>query len=74
MGLNHLPSGKFAANGVWLAVQVIAHNLARCPTSAVLFSALSKSERRLQPYFPGSMPLRRKRRPDLRRRTLLPNS
>ena len=29
VGLNHLPSGRFAANGAWLAVQVIAHNLAR---------------------------------------------
>jgi hypothetical protein len=29
VALNHLPSGKFAANGAWLAVQVIAHNLAR---------------------------------------------
>ncbi|MBF6607047.1 MAG: IS1380 family transposase [Chloroflexi bacterium] len=29
MGLNHLPSGKFAANAAWLAVQVLAHNLAR---------------------------------------------
>ena len=29
VGLNHLPTGKFAANGAWLAVQVIAHNLAR---------------------------------------------
>lgn len=29
MGLNHLPSGRFAANGAWLAVQVLAHNLAR---------------------------------------------
>jgi hypothetical protein len=29
VGLNHLPSGKFAANGAWFAVQVIAHNLAR---------------------------------------------
>ncbi len=29
MALNHLPSGKFAANGAWLAVQVMAHNLAR---------------------------------------------
>ncbi len=29
MGLNHLPSGKFAANAAWLAVQVIAHNTAR---------------------------------------------
>jgi hypothetical protein len=29
MGLNHLPSGRFAANAAWLVVQVIAHNLAR---------------------------------------------
>jgi Transposase DDE domain group 1 len=29
VGLNHLPSGSFGANGAWLAVQVIAHNLAR---------------------------------------------
>ena len=29
VGLNHLPSGHFPANGAWLAVQVIAHNLAR---------------------------------------------
>jgi hypothetical protein len=29
VALNHLPSGRFAAKGAWLAVQVIAHNLAR---------------------------------------------
>ena len=29
VGLNHLPSGRFAANGAWLAVQAMAHNLAR---------------------------------------------
>jgi hypothetical protein len=29
LGLNHLPSAKFAANGAWLPIQVIAHNLAR---------------------------------------------
>ena len=29
VGLNHLPSGRFAANAAWLAVQVIAYNLAR---------------------------------------------
>jgi len=29
MGLNHLPAAKFAANAAWLAVQVMAHNLAR---------------------------------------------
>ena len=27
VGLNHLPSGRFAANGAWLAVQAMAHNL-----------------------------------------------
>ena len=32
VGLNHLPSGRFAANGAWLAVQVLAHNLARWTT------------------------------------------
>ena len=29
VGLNHMPSGRFAANGAWLEVQVMAHNLAR---------------------------------------------
>ena len=32
VGLNHLPSGRFLANAAWLAVQVIAHNLARWTT------------------------------------------
>ena len=27
VGLNHLPSGRFAANAAWLAIQVMAHNL-----------------------------------------------
>ena len=27
VGLNHLPSGRFAANAAWLAVPVMAHNL-----------------------------------------------
>jgi hypothetical protein len=27
VALNHLPSGRFAANAAWLALQVIAHNL-----------------------------------------------
>ena len=29
VGLNHMPSGRFAANGAWLALQAMAHNLAR---------------------------------------------
>ena len=32
VGLNHLPSGRFPANAAWLAVQVMAQNLARWTT------------------------------------------
>ena len=32
VGLNNLPSGRFPANAAWLAVQVMAHNLARWTT------------------------------------------
>lgn len=33
VGLNHLPSGRFGANGAWLAFNVMAHNLIRWATS-----------------------------------------
>ncbi len=29
VGLNHMPSGRFGANAAWLALNVMAHNLAR---------------------------------------------
>lgn len=29
VGLNHLPSGRFAANAAWLGLNVVAHNLGR---------------------------------------------
>jgi hypothetical protein len=29
VGLNHMPSGRFGANGAWLALNVMAHNLSR---------------------------------------------
>jgi hypothetical protein len=29
LGLNHMPSGKFGANAAWLALNALAHNLAR---------------------------------------------
>jgi hypothetical protein len=32
VGLNHLPSGRFGANAAWLALNVIAHNLAAFTT------------------------------------------
>lgn len=32
LGLNHFPSGRFGANAAWLALNVLAHNLARWVT------------------------------------------
>ena len=48
VGLNHLPSGRFAANGAWLGVQVIAHNLARwtAPIGLVEPVVITKTLRR----------------------------
>jgi hypothetical protein len=40
VGLNHLPSGRFAANAAWLALTVIAHNLARWVSRIGLGEAL----------------------------------
>jgi hypothetical protein len=36
MGLNHLPSGRFGANGAWLAFNVMAHNLTRWAAAIAL--------------------------------------
>ena len=41
VGLNHLPSGRFPANAAWLAIQVLAHNLARWTTSIGLGEPVS---------------------------------
>ena len=48
VGLNHVPSGRFPANAAWLAVQVMAHNLARWTTRLGLGepSATTKTLRR----------------------------
>ena len=44
VGLNHLPPGRFAASGAWLAVQVMTHNLARCPASIGLGEQIVTTE------------------------------
>ncbi len=48
VGLNHLPSGRFHANAAWLAVQVMAYNLARWTTRIGLgeLAATTKTLRR----------------------------
>jgi len=44
VGLNHLPSGRFGANAAWLALNVIAHNLARFSTRVGLGDILITTE------------------------------
>ena len=44
VGLNHLPSGRFAANAAWLTVQVLAHNLARWTTRIGLDEQLATTK------------------------------
>ncbi|MCY4417538.1 MAG: transposase [Chloroflexi bacterium] len=44
VGLNHLPSGRFPANAVWLAVQVMAYNLARWTTRIGLGEAAATTK------------------------------
>ena len=61
VGLNHLPSGRFPANGAWLAVQVIAHNLARWTARIGLGEQVVTTKtlrRRSSPWLDGS-PARR---------------
>ena len=56
VGLNHLPSGRFAANAAWLAVQVMAHNLARWTARIALVGRLTRSARRLTLHLPKRWP------------------
>ena len=51
MGLNHLPSGRFPANAAWLAVQVIAHNLARWTTRIGLGEQLATTKTLRRRFF-----------------------
>lgn len=57
VGLNHLPSGRFGANAAWLALNVIAHNLARWSTRLGLGEGIITTEILRRRYFsaPGRM-------------------
>ena len=61
VGLNHMPSGRFAANGAWLAVQVMAHNLARWTARIGLGEQIvtTKTLRRRFFSLAGRLPARR---------------
>ena len=51
VGLNHLPSGRFPANAAWLAVQVLAHNLARRTTRISLGAAVMATKTLRRRFF-----------------------
>lgn len=57
VGLNHLPSGRFGANAAWLALNVIAHNLARWGTRLGLGDGIVTTETLRRRYFsaPGRL-------------------
>ena len=44
VALNHMPSGCFGANGAWLALNVLAHNLARWVTRLGLGETLLRTK------------------------------
>jgi len=62
VGLNHLPSGRFPANAVWLAVQVMAHNLARWTTRIGLREPVSTTKTLRRRFFSLAGRLTRKAR------------
>ena len=62
VGLNHLPSGRFPANAAWLAVQVIAHNLARWTTRIGLGEPVSTTKTLRRRFFSLARRITRKAR------------
>ena len=62
VGLNHLPSGLFPANGTWLAVQVMAHNLARCTSRIGLGEPVATTKTLRRRFFSPARRLTRKAR------------
>jgi len=57
IGLNHMPSGRFGANAAWLALGVMAHNLARLTSRLGLGEALIATDtlRRRSLRVPGRL-------------------
>ena len=51
VGLNHLPSSRFPANAVWLAVQVMARNLARWTARIGLGELVATTKTLRRPVF-----------------------
>jgi hypothetical protein len=50
MGLNHLPSGRFGANGAWFALNVMAHNLVRWAGAIALGDGTAMTAKTSAPF------------------------
>src|SRR2546422_2409079 len=53
MGLNHLPSGRFGANGAWFALNVMAHNLLRWAGAIALGEGSPMTTKTFRPRLVG---------------------
>ena len=83
VGLNHLPSGRFAANAAWLAIQVMAHHLARWTARIGLGERIVTTKtlrRRVSSPWPDGSPARHAGSPSIfpragrgRRRSIAPS-
>ena len=62
VGLNYLPSGRFAANAAWLTVQVMAHNLARWTARIALGEPVATTKTLRRRFFSLAGRLTRKAR------------
>ena len=62
VGLNHLPSGRFPANAAWMAVQIMAHNLARWTARIGLGEQLATTKTLRRRFFSLAGRLTRKAR------------
>ena len=62
VGLNHLPSGRFPANAAWLAVQVMAYNLARWATRLGLGEPVATTKTLRRRFFSLARRITRKAR------------
>ena len=62
VGLNHLPSGRFPAKAAWLAIQVMAYNLARWTSRIGLSEPVSTTKTLRRRFFSLAGRLTRKAR------------
>lgn len=51
VGMNHMPSGRFGANGAWLVINILAHNLSRWVARLGLGAGIVTTETMRRRYY-----------------------